>query len=288
MKYLLKTSYPCLVKTEAQSEELEENDLLEIEDEKYLFVYPENPRQTPFYINLTSPRENEFYSIIKSKGEKIIFLEPIKRLQVEAKESLSISGQTCDVRINDNYMTFENGTKKITYMCPHICRDYKVFKVKNFVCVQFKNDFYAFNCHKNKLSHIQGDELNFDTDKLVVIRKFNDSFGRERKATYKFEEDINMQDEEFTKNSEFASAELVPYRLLESVKAKDFSCALTFLSDNLKKNIDEEKLRQFFGNINSFLPLSTTEFITLCEKQKNFVKFEIQNDKIDDILIDAL
>ena len=53
MKKILKTSYPCLIKTDTDSCELEENDVLEIENEQFLFVYPQNG-SIPFYIDTFS------------------------------------------------------------------------------------------------------------------------------------------------------------------------------------------------------------------------------------------
>ncbi len=286
MKYFLKTPYPCLIKTDQDSLFLEENDLLEVEDEPFLLIYPQN--SMPFYINLLTPRENNFFSIISNAGQKIIYLEPPREIEVFEKEEVSIAGKNCDVVISENSLTFENGDKKITYLCPHKSPNYKVFKVKDFACVQFDHDFYAFNCKTNKLSHIQGDELAFDKDKLAVTRNFCDSDGRVRKATYKFEEELLMQEANFFKNDNTYPTDLVPYKMLESVRARDFACALKFLSENLKNSIDEERLKEFFGAVTSFLPLSTTEFITLSGNQKNFVKFEIQSDKIEDILIDEI
>ena len=69
MKYFLKTTYPCLVKIEDDTFELEEFDTLEIEDEDYLFVYPQK-NLYPFYINLKNPIENEHFSIIKHENNE--------------------------------------------------------------------------------------------------------------------------------------------------------------------------------------------------------------------------
>ncbi len=260
--------------------------MLEIEDEDFLLIYPQS--SMPFYINLLSPIENQFFSVISNAGQKIIFLEPPSEVEIEEKETLSVAGKNCNITISDKHLTFENGDKKITYLCPHNGANYKIFKVKDYACVQFEKNFYAFNCKRNKLSHIEGENLSFDNDKLSVTRSFFDSDGRVRKAVYNFGEEISMQEANFFKENKAYQRELAPYKMLESVRAKDFDCALSFLSENLKKSIDEERLKEFFGSVTTFLPLSTTEFITLSGKQKNFVKFEIQSDKIEDILIDAL
>ncbi len=287
MKYFLKTTYPCLIKTDNSSCELDENDLLEIDDEKYIYIYPENSG-IPFYINLSVPKENKNFSIIRHGDKKIIFLDSKQNLKIEEKESLNICGKTCNVYISDNSITFENNSKKLTYLCPHINNNYKIFKIKNFACVQFDKNLYIFNISNNKLSHISGDEITFNNNLLKVIKKFNDSDEKIKTSIYKFDEEVILEKEEFNYSQNKAPDDLLPYKTLECIQARDYKNALNFLSDKLKSKINEKSLQSFFGKINKFLPLSTTEFITICGKEKKFVTFNLENDKIDDILIDDL
>lgn len=287
MKYFLKTTYPCLVKSDTSTFELEENDTLEIEDENIIFIYPESGK-IPFYINLNNPKENDKFSIVNVNNRKVILLETPSRLKLEQTEVLNFSGKNCNITICENSLTFENDSKKITYFCPHTCKNYKVFKLKEFACIQFEEHLYAYNTTKNKLSHFFGESLQIENDKLTVSRQFCDSDNRHRNATYKFEGDIVLEKEEFLRNHCNTPAELLPYRLLESVRAKDFEFALDCLADNLRQQIDSNQITEFFGNISAFLPLSTTEYITVDGNKKNFVRFSLKGDKIDDILIDSL
>ena len=86
----------------------------------------------------------------------------------------------------------------------------------------------------------------------------------------------------------FNETKLVPFRLLESIKAKDYESALDFLSEKLKGEIDSDQIKDFFGELSNFLPVNANEFITISNFNKNYVKFVLVNDKIDDILIDNL
>ena len=74
MKIILKTSYPCLIKSQTQNCELNENDNLMIENESELMVYPLNNHQIPFIINLNILKENEFYSVFSHNEKTIILL----------------------------------------------------------------------------------------------------------------------------------------------------------------------------------------------------------------------
>ncbi|MBP3431895.1 MAG: hypothetical protein J6K39_03480 [Clostridia bacterium] len=285
MKYLLKTPFECLVKIGEKEYELDANNGLEIEDEERLFVYPLS--SPPFYVNLKNLKENENYSILTHDDCTIILLEERKTLSISQKESFSFAGKACDVEICGNHICFETSDKKIAYTCPHPCKENKVFKIKDYACVQFDDHFYAYSIKNNKLTHFCG-ELSLNGNSLELKKIFHDSQNREKSATYNFEEDIVVENETFTSDYVCENPELTPYKLMESVKAKDFSCALNFLSENLKNSIDCDQIRSFFGNITTFLPLSTIEFITISANQKNFVRFNLADGKVDDITIDFL
>lgn len=287
MKTLLKTSYPCLIKTDNDMCELEENDTLEIEEEEFLFVYPQNGN-IPFYIDTKSEIENRFVSIIKHEDKKIYLLEKGESFFVEKKQKLNFLGKTCEICVANNWLSFETEGQKVKFYCSHPCKQYEVFKHKNFAYLKFEKDFYAFCTQKNKLYHFSGDSLTFENGELVVTKKIHDSNNREKTSKYKFDDELTLEDEAFISSKVQTPKELLPFKAMESIKAKDYAFILNSLSDRLKNQIDAPMLNQFFGNITSFLPLTTSEFITLSKSGKNYVKFTLSNDKIDDISIDNL
>ena len=75
---------------------------------------------------------------------------------------------------------------------------------------------------------------------------------------------------------------------MESVKVKDFDYAFNCLADDLKEKLDQAQIEDFFGNFSQFLPLSTTEFITVSKDEKNYIKIDLENNKVKDISIDKL
>ncbi len=81
--------------------------------------------------------------------------------------------------------------------------------------------------------------------------------------------------------------QLISYKFLESIKAKDYEHALSFLSSNLKEKIGQEQLKEFFGNLSQFLPLNQNEFIIISNNEKQFVSFYIK-EQIEDISMDKL
>ncbi len=286
-KILLKTTYPCLIKTDHNACELNENDTLEIENETFLFVYPQNGN-IPFYIDVKAERENQFVSIIKHNDKTIFLLEEVSRVQVEQKEEFNFSGKTCKVCVSETGINFETASKKLNYHWANRIKNHETFKYKNYVCAQFEKDFFAYNVEKNKLSHFSGESLNFDNGILTITKKYHDSMCREKHSVYNLNNECLLENENFISENTHDIQELLPFKVMESIKAKDYAFALSCLSDELKNQLDDNSLNNFFGNITSFLPLGINEFITLSPNGKNYVKFDILKDKISDISIDNL
>ena len=287
MKYCIKTPYHCLVKTQSQMFELDSQDSLECENEDNLIVYPIGQKIPSFCISLNSEK-SQFYSFFSHNEKKYIILEKMNDFLIKNKEKFNFSGKFCYLTIGNNFIKFETDSKEIEISCSHSCNEYNLHKLKNFACIEFEKDFYAFSIIENKIYHFSGTKISFDDNKLTVTKKYNDSNLREKVSTYNFSQDITLESENFVSNQNCDFDEILPFKFLEGVKAKDYSSILHFLSQNLREKIDETKLQKFFGNVNEIMPLSINEFILTTNSTKKFVTFSLQNKKITDISIDDL
>ncbi len=290
MEFLLKSSYPCIIKTNLEQCELDENDLLEIVDENLLFVYPEDNVGLPFLINLNNLQECEFYSVLHHDGQTIIFLESPQKFCVMNKEILNFSGKKCEVGVSKDKIYFETENKKVECVCPLNNGRFKVFKLGAYACVQFDEELFAYSITNDQIAHFCG-EIETEGNIVKLERHFHDSMERKRFVEFEFGNEVEVKNEKFvcnTHNSNFENPDLTPYRFLETVKAKDFDCAFSFLSENLKNQINSIQIKEFFGNFIEFLPLSTTEFITIEPNNKKYVKFNLKDNKVEDIFIDNL
>lgn len=290
MKYLLKTPYECVIKTKAESVELDTNDTLECEDEQTLFVYPMTASLVPFCVNLAERKDTEYYSFLRHNGQNIIFLEKPEKFSVFKKENLTFSGRRCQICISKNKVGFETDKQKIECMCDINRGTPKVAKANNFACVCLDHDFFAYSMQNEKLFHLSGDSIVFDNNTVIVTKKFHDSGCREKVLRYEIGADIVLKDEQSISNSvkSVEDANLTSYKFLECVKASDFSQSQTFLSPTLSGKIGEEQIKEFFGHLSDFLPLTSNEFLALSGNKKKYVTFDIENGKINDISIDEL
>lgn len=283
MKYFLKTTYPCIVKISSETFELESFDTLEIEDEKYVFVYPQE-NLCPFCINLINPVENERFSILNHNSKTFLVLEGAQKFLTTTKQTVSANGKNCIVSIKEKSVSFETENRK-TEAKILSQKNYQISQNKNFAFVKFEKELFAFNIQNERLSHFTGEKIEIENDKIKVEKRIN---SQSKISTYQIGESLNLLDETFSEDTKKFPSELLPLKFLECIKLKDFDHALEKLSPNLKGQITKENLAGFFGNFTSILPLGTSEFITLSNMKKNFVKFSIKDDKVEDILVDEL
>lgn len=287
MKTFLKTTYPCLIKTDTSAIDLDTNDILEIVDESLLFVFPQNGG-IPFYVDSLSEQENQFVSIIKKNDSTYFLLEPQSNVIIEKIEKLNINGFSCTIVVRNNQISFKTDSTQTTCQCTHCCSDYNVFKYKSFACIQFDNDFYAYQPTKNKLFHLNANDIVFENGKLSGTKYFNDSIGRKKTAVYLLSDTITPEEEKFYIQAHPQDENLLSFRFVEAIKAKDFEYAFDCLSEELKTKIKPEQLKSFFQDFTQFLPLSLTEFLILYDNKKSYAHFEILNNKISDITLDDI
>lgn len=290
MKYLLKTPYPCLIKTQNETVELDCNDTLECEDEQILYVYPTTPDQVPFCVNFLIKKDCPYYSFFKHNDKNILYLESNEKFNVFRKEELNFSGKKCKIFISKNQICFETDKQVIKCLCSKHKSSPKVFKIKDYACVQLEQDFFAYSMKVDKLSHFCGDEIAFDNGLLTVTKKYHDSLCREKITQYEISEEISIKQEQMvsSQSQKLQNNALISYKFLECVKANDFAQTKQYLSENLNQKIGEEQIKSFFGHLSDFLPLSANEFLAISNAAKKYVTFDLLNGKINDISIDEL
>ena len=286
MKHLVKATYPCIIKTQNDFVHLGENDTLVCENEDFLYVYPLVCEQIPFCVDLVQKKDSPFFSFFKIEGESILLLEEQKRITLTQKESLSVGGKILKIFISSKKITFESTHRIISIRANHPTKKYKLLSIGSFGCVMFEKDFYAFSMPKEKLFHFDGEKLCLEKDTLSITKKLHDFSNRTKTYEIKFGDGITIQNEEFLESS--IPQKLLCFDFLQAIKCKNFASAINFLSEKLKNKIKKQNLENFFGKIQNILPFSETEFLIISNYGKNYVKFELENEKICDISLDQL
>ncbi len=290
MKIKLKPTYSCLVKVGENFYDLDENDILEIENEERILVYPisYDRRNIPFFVDLNSLKDSIWFSVHKIEDETLVLLNKTERIKNFFKENMVVAGENCEILISLSSLKFEN--KKMAVECEiDKFQNYRVFQLENFLCVEFdSNIVYAFDVKNGRLLRFKGDEIEFEKNLLKTKSNLGDAEDRRKSCVYKFDGDnVLVENCEFSYGDLKFADSLTPYRFLDAIKAKDFSFAKKFLGGKLG-NIDENELQKFLPNVKEFYPLSTSLFVVYMGGEKLVAKFILDGGVIQDISINNL
>ena len=273
------------MKTDKESFEIDENDVLEIENEERIFIYPTlySRKNIPFYINLQAPKSCHRYFVHEFDDFALVVLTYNEELKILYKENFPTLA--CNVVVSQSAVKFEKEDISVEYTLPHNFFNYHIFKLDNYACVEFDDEnLYLFNTKNNVLSHFSGN-MDLDKNVLTVKKNLHDLENRVKKSTFKLEEDkIKLESLDFSHDENKFSEDMTAYRFLEAVKIKDFDFAINLL----EKKTSSENLETLFGNVKNYLPLSTNEFVILGENERKFVRFFEKCGKIVDISVDKL
>lgn len=290
MKITLKSSYPCLVKVKDESFDIDENDLIEIEDENEVFVYPllYNRHNFPFVIKLNNLKNTERYSVFEMGDKTLIFLKKQEEIQTYLKEKLEFQVEKCEIKIGNNYISFETEKTLVKYFLKKNILNFHTFKIENFACVELDGEVFAFNVNSSTLFSFKGNEIEFEKNLLKIKSNLDDSQNRKKSSIYEFSGDnVKTISKNFEYKNQANEKNLIPYQFLEALKAKDYVFAKNLLGGKLEK-IDEEKLADFLGNFQNFYPLTLNDFIVEKSGELDVLSFILVGNRIDDISFNKL
>ena len=147
----------------------------------------------------------------------------------------------------------------------------------------------VFNVSNNVFSQVDGDKIEIDGNNIKTQQNIDDMAKHIKVCSFVQEADITIKENSlYTQNPQIKNANnklLVPYNFFEAIKVQDFNLAKTYLDSNLKENLTEEQLLNYFGNfekigILSFSPLCYTLYYS--QDAKDY-EITMLNDKISEI-----
>lgn len=290
-KIKLKSTYPCIVKTKDEFFDIDEYDMLEIEDEKRIFVYPinESRRNIPFYIDLENLQNSRRYGVFNFESFSLLVLNDEKPLRICNKEHLSFKSGIVTVSLFCDRLKFETPTYCVEEDVEAYDK-FKVFKLDKFACVSLDDDrLYAFNTADNRLALFAGESVELNNNELVLNKIYSGFDKHTRTSKYLFEDgQIKLQSEDLKCETQSKWGELLSVRFLEAVRANNFEMARGLLSEKLKMKVSAESLLKFFGKIKAILPISLKEFVLVCDLGKKYVQIQTSQNAIEDISVDEL
>ncbi len=294
-KYKIITAYPCVIKSQNQTLGLDKNCTLIIEGEKKVSVYPVGKTDKfSFNIEFDRLKDSPYFSTVENEDEVIIYL--IDGIKSENAQVVTFGTNA------SSHIEIENDS--VTFFSSNFKRKVITGTFDNFDCYQKydimlahlydhnKHLIVAFNKKNGKAKSFKADKVEIKNDAFILTQNLNDYAGQ--KVTYT----LSLEREGLKKkNSSFSYSfddkpklstcdRIIPFVFLEAVKAENFELAKNYLANSLE--IDIDKLKDFFGKLDYFFPVSDNQFCFHSGEGLQKLIFEIKNEKIIDIDVERL
>lgn len=288
-KIIIYSPYDCLVKTRNEENTLETNCNLEIDRdiEQPISIYPigKNSKYS-FNIDITD-KTSKFYSLIEKDDKILIFL--LDGLFVENVNIYHFfyKNKPSSIEISSQNIIFSTENNKKVISLPFFAQGYSCGQFSHILYVKFsdkQNDkLIAYNTLSNKAKMFSGEKIEIDKNGFIVNNEKTKTCQCVKCEYYIDNEGLKLKSKIVSKEERIFPQELITYQFLEAIKNNDFKNALSYLSNDLKNNVDEDSLKGYFGDISYFYPIDKNTSFAISDNQNILYEFSIINNKINEI-----
>ncbi len=285
MTTIIYTAYDCVIKCDGLQEELEQNQHLTLDaTPKHIAIYPIGKGRVSFEIDF----ENEaspFYRIVTKEDKTLIFLvEGIVAQNVKIFE-VSADGANCKIEVEKNRVTILCGeNKKIISLSGQIegakCGNFYHIVFAKLSCVG-REYLIAYNTKNFMAKAFCGQKITL-TDEGFIINNTPQNYEDAKVEYVVTKAGLKVKKQDFSLLG-VPPKHSIPFQFISSVKLGDFPNALSMLSPNLKENLSENSLKEYFGHLSYIFPLDERTVFAISGGKNIIYSFTISNGLISEI-----
>ncbi len=285
MTTIIYTAYDCIIKGDGWQEELEKNQNLTLDTTpKHLAIYPIGRGRVSFEIDLAN-QASPFYRIVIKEDKTLIFLvEGIVAQNVKIYH-VSADGAKCQIEVEKNRTTFVCGeNKKILCLSGQIdgakCGNFYHIVYAKLSCVG-QEYLIAYNTKNFIAKAFSGQKITL-TDEGFIINNTHQNYEDAKVEYVVTKAGLKVKKRDFSllgtppKHS-------VACQFLSSIKLGDLPNALSMLSPRLKENLNENSLKEYFGQISYIFPLDERTVFAISDGKNIIYTFTLSNGFIEEI-----
>ena len=215
----------------------------------------------------------------------------VTKPMIEKKKKITLGLETLTITLNSNNtstITISNQTVLFVHFVEFELKDLEASIINGYITIQCKNQdkIYLLIVETENYSIIEEklfDSIEMDEKMLRGFLKQEDMAKHGLIVSYEFTKPIKIEKKmvyinnapDITKNEI-----LIPYAFFEAVKVDNYRLARHYLSKDLAKKLDDEHLKEFFGDfvdIRQNVYNKSDDFV--CLVYKNQDEFYVQNYK---------
>ncbi len=285
MKIVIYSSYPCYVKIENKTLEITQNEHIECDlNESDIIVKPLKNYGEPFIIDIENPSPR--YRIIKRDDKILIFILDgflVENILCQSFEHGSIKSS---IEAGSKQIIFSgNSHKKVIHFSSPI-EEIKIgaFLFINYATFKSENEskLIAYNPKKNTAKTFSAESIELNNDGFTLIKR-DFAYNKIKLDYYVDSEGLKLKNKDFDASILSSPNETIPYKFMNSIKLQDYQSALSYFSNSLSQKLNENALKEYFGEITYFYMLDPLSCFAISNGNNLIFDFTLSSDKISDI-----
>ncbi len=293
-KYRLLSNYDCLVIENNKEIFLAKGQILEFDSAENLSIYPtsSNKNNIPFKLNLSNNSDSDRYIVAENNNIRTFYLLQGFICENFIISTLEIANDICKFEIGETSLSLTYKHYKKNIQLPGEFSSFKTGILSNccycLLTSQKKETLIIFNTKTGKTDLLIGDEINITNNNILVRKNFENIAKHTQESEYVVTTDeltLKSQNISYQNGRPIISttAQTIPYAFLEAVQVEDYELAFSYLDLSMKRQIDKNHLKEYFGSIKTFFALDTITYAVKNQTEKNIYKFTLTENKISEI-----
>ncbi len=278
-KFILKTSFDCLIKSSSEEMLLSPNETLELEYAEKLNVYPLGSHACAFVVDLNKLEKSSFYDYTEIDDSTLICLQNGIKCETFKVATLISGDNKCTFEVSKSTLVVQSGNWKRVIELQEEFENFTTLLKEDIALIKLDNNrgasIYAFNIKSGEVKTFNGESAKFNDNGFelenggLCTKYVIDSQG------------LKCENDNIT--SVAACNETIAYNFLSFLKNGATAKALSMCDNKLKANLDASTLKQFFGKVSYIYPLSAYTYAIKNESGLKYYRFTVFNQKIVDI-----
>lgn len=290
-KYILRSNFDCLVKVENEENLLDSNSQIIFDFPQKVLIYPLSCSKFsfPFTIDLAQNGDSEICKIFEFNGNKLFYLNSPYSIKNEIVEEVSCQNKKCEISLTQEELSFKIDNLKKTLPILGSYKSYTLQTNNSFVILFFsgkEDSLYLFNVKDYSITHLEGQKIELIDNKIFVSKQANDIVAHQIYDTYEIKDDkLTKIAGKFKVDvlSRSIKESILPLAFVESINLGDYLLALDYLDENLQSSTTTEHLKNYFGEIKSFVLLEPNLIAITNNKETKIYSFTVKDNKIAEI-----
>ena len=291
--YKIISPYDFLAISQNNQTFVEAGQVLEMQESTLLSIYPTNAKnKIAFTLNPSTDNDSNFFLSVVSDDQKYFYLTQGMSLENFAVSTLSINNNECKFEIGQDKLTISYSQYKKVLVLQKKFDKYQVGSMANFAYILFtskeEQNLILFDTKSGQIKMLSGDQIKLTTSSILLNKNLDNI------ARHILEEEYLVTNDGLVKKTNSlqyqngraviaTSAQVIPYAFLEALSLEDLELAKSYLDLSMRRQVDDEHLKEYFGKITAFYPISTNTYLVKTNEGKKIYKFILADNKISEI-----